>query len=351
VTAARDAPASAPGTQDERRALVSALLRAEGELRPGEDVVAVRQLEGGWSRFSHIATARLRSGDERRYVVRVKAPAALFDTDLVAEYRVLAALSKLDLPTPRVFGLRRDEDNPFGGQLFVMDHLPGTAPNVWRAADNAALRADWEGPRGIARDTVTYLARIHSLGADRAPDGLPAVAFADAVRRWRGEYEDAALGREPVLEEAFAWLDEHEPAPRPSGLVHGDFRAGNLLVRDGRVTGILDWELAYLGDVRFDVGYLAMPYIAGKHLRAKTDLVAGVADAGWLFAEYERLTGAPLDRDAVRAFSVLGAVALTCMTYTGARRHLDGRTTDVRRMWARFALPGLREDLTRLMQW
>lgn len=339
------------GLAQERRALLASILQDAGELRPGEDVVDVTQLEGGWSRFSHIARVRLADGSERRYVVRVKAPYGLFDTDLVVEYNIFAGLEPLDLPTPRAFGLHESADNPFGGEFFVMEHLPGTTANVWRARDHAALREDWNGERGIARDAVEYLARIHSIPVEEAPAGLPEVSFADQVERWRTAYEEAALNRDPVTEEALDWLAGNAPPDARRGLVHGDYRIGNLLMQEGRVTALLDWELAYLGDVRFDLGYISLDYIAGKHLRPKTDLLGGIADREWFFSEYERLTGAPLDRDVVRGFAILGATSLIAMSYTGLGRYAAGRVTDMRRAWARYGLPGLRQELTGLMRW
>ena len=334
-----------------RRRLLTELLLEAGELRPGERVEACDQLEGGWSRFSHIG--RVRGGDagERRYVVRVKAPYGLFDTDLVAEYDIFKALEQLDLPTPRAFGLQTEIDNPFGGELFVMEFLSGRSPNVWRARDHESLRADWDGPRGIARDLVTYAARIHSVGADRLPEDVPRLSFSRLVASWRDIYRESGFNRDPVLEEAFDWLAHNAPAQEAVGLVHGDFRIGNMLVESGRVTAILDWELAYIGDVRFDIGYIATAYMAGKHLRPKTDLLGAVADREWFFSEYERLTGEELDREAVQAFSVLGLVSLMSMTHKGLRRYIDGQSTDFRRAWARWGLPGMRQELTALMGW
>lgn len=343
-------PDTTPLTES-RSTFLTEILHGEGELGAGERVEGITQLEGGWSRYSHVARVESSKGERRQYVVRVKAPVALFDTDLRAEFETLAALQELDIPTPRVFGLHDSEDNPFGGQLFVMDHLNGTSYNVWRAKDNAALKADWEAARGIATDALRYLAAIHSVSHVHAPEVLPVVAFEDQVLRWRGEYEGADLLRDPVMEEAFAWLLSRPPEPVPATLVHGDYRVGNLLVSDARVTGILDWELAYVGDPRFDLGYMVQPYMAGKHLLPKTELAGAIADKAWVFEEYERLTGNDLDREAVRSYSVLGALSLMSMTYTGARRFADGATSDVRRAWARYMQPGLREDLTRLMQW
>ena len=63
------------------------------------------------------------------------------------------------------------------------------------------------------------------------------------------------------------------------------------------------------------------------------------------------MTGAELDREAIRAFSVLGLVSLMSMTYKGLRRYFDGQSTDFRRAWARYGLPGMRQELTVLMNW
>lgn len=333
----------------ERRDLLTRLLREAGEIGARERVDELTQIEGGWSRYSHIAVVG--GEDPRRYVVRVKAPFGLFDTDLIAEYNVFLGLQDLDLPTPRAFGLCEDEDNPFGGELFVMNYLTGHSANVWRARDHAALGEDWAGPRGIATDLVTYAARIHSVGADHAPAGLPHYTFLGQVERCRRTYEEGEFNRDPILEEAFRWLSNHVPEPTRIGLVHGDFRIGNMLMDAGRVTAILDWELAYMGDPRFDLGYVATDYMAGKHLRPKTTLLGGVAEREWFFSEYERHSGEPLDRDAVRAFSVLGLASLMAMSYTGLRRYLDGRNTDFRRAWARYGLPGMRQEIAALMGW
>ena len=334
-----------------RKELLTRLLREADEIGPHERIERCDQLEGGWSRFSHIATAVGPCGGDRTYVVRVKAPYGLFDTDLVAEFNVFRALQELDLPTPRAFGLHTEVDNPFGGELFLMDFMPGRSANVWRARDHDALRSDWDREHGIALDLVTYAARIHSIGPEWAPSGLPAIRYDEQVERWRATYEEAGFNRDPVLEAAFHWLVENAPADERTGLVHGDFRIGNMLIDAGRITAILDWELAYIGDVRFDLGYIATQYMAGKHLRPKTDLLGAVAEREWFFAEYERLTASRLDPQVVRTFSVLGLASLMAMTYKGVRRYVDGRNTDFRRAWARFGLPGMRQELTALMDW
>ena len=51
-------------------------------------------------------------------------------------------------------------------------------------------------------------------------------------------------------------LEERMPEQVGSAIVHGDYRLGNMIVGDGRIRAVLDWELCTLGDPLADVGYL-----------------------------------------------------------------------------------------------
>jgi aminoglycoside phosphotransferase (APT) family kinase protein len=133
--------------------------------------------------------------------------------------------------------------------------------------------------------------------------------------------------------------------------VHGDYRPGNCLVQDGRLSAILDWELSFFGDPRFDLGYLSLEYTAGKMAAPGSPLLAAVADYDWFYAEYERVSGRAVDRDVVRTFSVLSALMLIAILTTGLRMYVDGHSADVRMVWLRFAIPGLRQDIAKLMNW
>ena len=85
-----------------------------------------------------------------------------------------------------------------------------------------------------------------------------------------------------------------------------------------------------------------MPTVAGA---------AATAERSWLYEEYERRTGRPVDLEVVRTYSALGALMLIAILCTGIRMHAQGETTDVRMAWNRYAVPGLRQELTRLMEW
>lgn len=336
---------------DARVDVVTMALREAGELGSGERVERLEQLLGGWSRHSFLAETRTGSGETRRYVVRVRPRGALLDTDLTLEYRVHEALMSEDIATPRVFCLQESEDNPFGGPFFVMEHVDGQAPNMFKARERASLESDWDGARGIAEDMVVNLAHIHTLPRERQPPVIPSLGFADVVDRWRSVYEEKRLVRDPVIEEAYEWLGQQAPDDTVEGLVHGDYRVGNTLIADGRVRAILDWELTYRGDIRFDLGYLVLDRMAGKHLRSRGPLMASFADEEWFLERYGELTGNPVDRAALRPFEMLAIMMLLATQITAVWMYRHGHTTDFRMAWSRFSFAGLRQDMVRLMEW
>ena len=336
---------------DERADVVTAALRQAGELGAGDRVVRLEQLLGGWSRHSFLAEARTAGDATRRYVARVKPQGALLDTDLSLEYRVHEALQQEDVAIPRVYHLEESEDTPFRGPFFLMEYIEGEAPNMYKAPVRAWLEEDWNGPRAIAQDMLDNLSRIHTLPRERQPPLVPELDFADVVARWREVYDEKRLVRDPVIEESYEWLAEHAPAESREGLVHGDYRVGNTLMADGRVRGILDWELCYRGDVRFDLGYLVLDRMAGKHLRTRGPLMGAFADEGWFLDRYGELTGAPIDRASLAPFEMLAIMMLLATQVTAAWLYKHEHTTDFRMAWSRFSFAGLRQDMVRLMQW
>jgi aminoglycoside phosphotransferase (APT) family kinase protein len=61
----------------------------------------------------------------------------------------------------------------------------------------------------------------------------------------------------PLIESLHDRLVRHCPPQRYTGLVHNDYRLGNLMLDDGnRVAAVLDWELTAIGDVLADLGAL-----------------------------------------------------------------------------------------------
>ncbi|MPZ62514.1 MAG: phosphotransferase [Propionibacteriales bacterium] len=311
----------------------------------------VRQLSGGWSRHSYVVTTVDRLEQKREFVVRVRPSGALLETDIGVEYRTYQMVSDEPIPVPRVYGYEDSADNPFGGPFFVMDKLDGWAPSTWQRDHRELLERNWATSRSIAEDLLDILHKIHSVPVERCEGVLPRLSYVDVVRYWLSIYEGMRLVRDPIVEEAFSWLLDRVPVDEHLGLVHGDYRIGNTLIADDRIAGVLDWELAFVGDTRFDLGYMSLEYLAGKFLRKGSRLLCGTAAREWFMAEYQRRRGVSVDDEVVRTYSVMGALMLITILLTGIRYFHDGSTSDIRMAWGRFAIPGLRQDLVHLMGW
>lgn len=341
---------SSLGVDPAKAGALLATMQAAGAAADSDAVTYLEQAEGGWSRHTYFATVAHTDG-ERRYVVRVRPQAPTLDTSLEQEFRVFSLLMDEPVATPDVHGCDASDDTPFGGPFFVMDHVDGDAPNVWRRRDRTALSDDWAGRRGVAGDLADNLAAIHAIDAGRAGQAAVARDFQQNIDHWRGLYESVRLVADPVVDEAYDWVRSREPDPVPATLVHGDYRIGNCLTGDGRVTGVLDWELCFVGDPRFDLGYLSMEYYSGKFTAPGSELLNAVAERDWFFERYTEKTGIEADPEVVRTFAAFGTLMVFAIMTTGLGVYGRGDSTDIRMAWCRYVLPGLRQDLTRLMDW
>ncbi len=162
--------------------------------------------------------------------------------DHAGEARVIRAAHAAGVPAPEIVVELIPEDNIGSG--FVMRALPGTA-------DPAAILAGPD-PDGLLSGIATALAAVHRT--DPAIPGLPTMDVAAALGELRARFVSYG-GDRPVIALALAWLAAHLPAPAEPRLVHGDYRMGNLLAEDGKLTGVLDWELAHAGDFHEDLAY------------------------------------------------------------------------------------------------
>jgi len=119
------------------------------------------------------------------------------------------------------------------------------------------------------------------------------------VRRWKKQL-DASRSRDlPGADELYAALEARIPAESDVAIVHGDFRLDNLLVGgDDRITAVLDWEMATLGDPLADVAlllaYQALAHLETGHAVADAATAPGFPDAADITASYAERSGRDL---------------------------------------------------------
>jgi aminoglycoside phosphotransferase (APT) family kinase protein len=122
-----------------------------------------------------------------------------------------------------------------------------------------------------------------------------------------------------MLEWAEIWLRENAPVAPKISIVHGDFRIGNFLVADGRITAILDWELVRLGDPVEDLGWICL-----QAWRGRSPYMCHLLTREELLDRYAALTGTEVSVAAVGYWEVFGTYKLAVMHY-GATHCFEAR--------------------------
>ena len=144
------------------------------------------------------------------------------------------------------------------------------------------------------------LAAIHAVdlhAAGLAELGPPSGYLERQVKRWTRQYEASRTDDLAAMNALARWLPAHLPKSGRTTLVHGDYRLGNLVFAYGtfRLAGVLDWELATLGDPFADLAYLCMGYHhegpARPGLVPYPGSASGVPCESKLLMEYCRLAG------------------------------------------------------------
>lgn len=261
------------------------------------------------------------------------------------EFLALEALAgRAGLPIPKVYWYG-DDPRDLGAPFIVMQRVAGNAPLPWRSAVGDGARL------GVARDFVDALAVIHrfawrgsemeTLGKGVTPDN----AARAAIERWvrHAHCDDASVP--PQMYYAMRWLEANAPRADRICIVHGDYRVGNFLEMNGRISAILDWELVHLGDRHEDLAWATSRTFSGG-----TDRVGGLVPREEFFARYEVRSGLRVDTKVVAYYEVLTQFKLAALLLGGIQRIADGRARDIRMAAAGFQLTRTLLDLGRSIE-
>jgi aminoglycoside phosphotransferase (APT) family kinase protein len=248
VTAVEDAPREIRAGEELDTAKLSAYL--DDKFGPG--AVSVSQFPGGHSNLTYL----VRHGD-REYVLRRPPFGSKVKSahDMGREFTVLSKLSGVYDRAPRPFAYEPTGE-VLGAPFYLMERRRGV---ILRKEVPAQLADDLPRVRRVCEHLVDALVDLHAVdytAAGLGDFGKPAGFIERQVTGWTKRYTDAQTDDIPALTEAAAWLGAHLPAEGAPTLIHNDFKFDNVIFDAGldRITGVLDWEMATLGDPLMDLG-------------------------------------------------------------------------------------------------
>ena len=269
----------------------------------GSAISSLRRLSGGASR----ETWRFDCNGNSFVLQRVRPGRP---DGLGCEPAVLAAAFSGGVPVPEVI-----VDGSASTEL-TLPFMIGRAVEGETIARKIQRDAEYaEARQRLPHQLGDAAARIHQVDVST----ITGLTSTDQVSMYRKVMDD--LGEpHPVFEIAFRWLEKNRPPSTATALVHGDFRLGNVLVGVNGLTGVLDWELAHLGDPMEDLGWLCV-----RAWRFGGDLpVGGLGEYDALFDAYEQASGVRPEFSTVRWWEILGTLKWGIMCIVQANTHLSG---------------------------
>lgn len=228
--------------------------------------------------------------------------------DMAREFRVMSALHPTGFPVPMPIAYCEDSrvmDRPF----YVMSYIEGFV-----AADRPEFekRYNDHARPTVAKDLIETLVRLHLTDPQEvglADFGKPEGFAARQIQRWIKQLEKSKTRDLPELDELAVRLARSVPPSAPSGIVHGDYRLDNTVLDDtGRIVGVLDWEMATLGDPLADLGMLIMYWSDGTPMSNLS--VPGIASIA-----ITALPGFPSRQEAIEEYAVRSSFDLEYLDF------------------------------------
>ena len=273
----------------------------------------------GYSKDTYLIRVEEPGRAARTVVIRRDLPGGPSRTTVVDEFPLISALHERGYPLAAPLFVEPDPA-VLGQPFLVTEGAPGS-PDL----------ADWEDDptarRATAFDLAGFLGRLHGMSVDglpvrrSGPARSPAGELAAYFREWRGYWDECGPTDLGVIPQAFELLETRLPQAERLSLIHSDVGFHNILVDQGRISAVLDWEFSHLGEPEEDLAYC----------RPAVELLAP-----WdLFIERYHAAGGPtISGDRLRAYQLWRGVRNATCCALGLRAFNRGLNTDLRLAYA-----------------
>jgi aminoglycoside phosphotransferase (APT) family kinase protein len=216
--------------------------------------LTVSQFPSGYSNLTYLLTFDGRELVLRRPPFGKKAKTA---HDMGREYRILRALNPVFPYCPEPIAYTEDTSIT-GSPFYVMERLRGI---ILRKDLPPGLSFTPEEARHLCERLLDVHIQLHAIDYKKIGlenYGKPKGYVERQVTGWSTRYRAARTDDAPDCEKVMAWIQKNMPpdCDRP-GIIHNDYRFDNVVLDEKnpmKIIGILDWEMATIGDPLMDLG-------------------------------------------------------------------------------------------------
>jgi len=286
----------------------------------------VFQFRSGASNLTYLLKYPDRELVLRRPPIGTKAVSA---HDMKREFLIQSRLKPVYDLVPHVIALCEDH-SILGSDFYVMDRIQG---EIFRRDVPESLSTD--DISIMATSLVSGLSQLHSVDASVIAELNKGSGYVTRqVEGWSKRYRNALTDDVPDGEDVMNWLLSHKPDDVDSCIIHGDWRIDNMVFDLGqkKLVGVLDWELATVGDPLMDLGS-ALAYWVDKDdepmfasLRRQPSHLDGMPTRKEFIAKYLELSGRKCDD--FTFYEVFGLFRLSVIIQQIWARYKVGQTTN-----------------------
>jgi len=209
---------------------------------------------GGYSKYTLDISLDKTMSLPKNIILRADAGDGFGGMSVVDEYDLLTKIFKSGVCVPKTLALEQN-NKIFGSPFMLMEKISGAC--IGHMYDIPPIYSE-----SLVKDIAKKLSKIHLIPIDKFTQSIDGgnCSSSDKALRWISSSESSWLELNlpsQVFSAAFEWLrlnaKLYDNGPR--SLVHGDYGINNLLIKDEKVLGILDWEHAHIGNPAYDLGY------------------------------------------------------------------------------------------------
>ncbi len=326
-----DAPRRVRAGEELDLARLRPYLEAELGLELGD--LEVAQFPGGYSNLTYLVKSGAREWVLRRPPFGSKVKRA---HDMRREHLILSKLAPHARWAPKPLAFCADPA-VMGCDFYLMERIRGV---ILRKMVPEGVVLDEAAARRLSETLVDTLVELHRLdaGAIGLGDlGKPEGYVARQVEGWTRRYGDARTDDIPAMPRVAAWLAANIPPSPPACIIHNDFKFDNVIYDSHafeRIVGILDWEMATLGDPLMDLGTALCYWVEDgdppglKNIAFGPTALAGMYTRAELAARYAAATGVDLSN--IVFYYVFGLFKTTVVVQQIYYRFQQGLTSDPR---------------------
>jgi aminoglycoside phosphotransferase (APT) family kinase protein len=286
----------------------------------------VQQFRSGASNLTYLLKYPDRELVLRRPPVGTKAVSA---HDMKREFLIQSRLKPVYDLVPNVVALCEDH-SILGSDFYVMDRIQG---EIFRRDVPETLTKD--DISIMANSLVSGLVQLHAVDPTILQELNKGAGYVQRqVEGWSKRYRNALTDDVPDGEDVMSWLDANRPDDVGSCIIHGDWRIDNMVfdLAHKKLAGVLDWELATVGDPLMDLGS-ALAYWVDRDdepmfasLRRQPSHLEGMPTRKEFIATYLELSNRKCDD--FTFYEVFGLFRLMVIIQQIWARYKAGQTTN-----------------------